>query len=334
MYKKLIASGVTASTLLLGTVTPITHAESNETTQEQPNQVSQEAIDQAKERNDESVKGNKDNELKDPVYAEGSDLDSSQKSKTKELLGVDDGTKTYDVTTSDVQSYTGGTYDFIKSSAIIEPKKLKKGVDVEIVTPDNITRITKEQYINASITSGIKDADIKIASVEPVTGEGALAGIYESLEKEGFNVDKVDAQSANQELNDLSSIKEEQKNSGNDDYSDKAMNNAVADMKGQVADKKHDKEDLTENDIKQIVDDTLKEKGMDKQLTNDQKVKIENIVINASDSKAMNDDPKSFKDQSDKLKNKLSDSVDKVKEEAGENKGFFKSLWDKITGWF
>ena len=38
-------------------------------------------------------------------------------------------------------------------------------VDVKIDTPDNITKVTSEQYQNAAITAGIKNAEIHIASV-------------------------------------------------------------------------------------------------------------------------------------------------------------------------
>lgn len=321
MYKKILAGSMTSAMLLLS-VTPVGFAETQSHTDvDMQEKVDQPEIDESKD------------ELKDTIYVEGADLTEDQKERTRDLLDVKNGTKTYDINVKDVSDYTGTQYDNIKSSAIIKPKKFyKHGVDVDIVTPDNITQVSKESYINASITSGIKDADIKIASVEPVTGDGALTGIYEALEQQGFEVNEDDAQNATKEINDLSQI--DQNHRDDKDYSDEKMNNAVADMKGQVADKKHGNEKVDEQAVRDIVDETLKEKGLDDVLNDNEKIKVENIIINASNSKVMKEDPKSVSDQTSQLKNKLSKSIDDAKEKANDNKGFFSKLIDKIKGWF
>ena len=64
----------------------------------------------------------------------------------------------------------------------VSVKKLPKGsgIKVEILTPENITSITQSQYTNAAITSGITDAEIKVASPTKVTGESALVGVYKA----------------------------------------------------------------------------------------------------------------------------------------------------------
>lgn len=321
MYKKILAGSMTSAMLLLS-VTPVGFAETQSHTDvDMQEKVDQPEIDESKDK------------LKDTIYVEGADLTEDQKERTRDLLDVKNGTKTYDINVKDVSDYTGTQYDNIKSSAIIKPKKFyKHGVDVDIVTPDNITQVSKESYINASITSGIKDADIKIASVEPVTGNGALTGIYEALEQQGFEVNEDDAQNATKEINDLSQI--DQNHRDDKDYSDEKMNNAVADMKGQVADKKHGNEKVDEQAVRDIVDETLKEKGLDDVLNDNEKIKVENIIINASNSKVMKEDPKSVSDQTSQLKNKLSKSIDDAKEKANDNKGFFSKLIDKIKGWF
>ena len=321
MYKKILVGSMTSAMLLMS-ATPVGFAD----TQSQTDVDVQEKADQPQ------IDKSKD-ELKDTLYVEGADLTEDQKQRTRDLLDVKEGTKTYDINVKDVSDYTGTQYDNIKSSAIIKPKKFyKHGVDVDIVTPDNITQVSKESYINASITSGIKDVDIKIASVEPVTGDGALTGIYEALEQQGFEVNEDDAKNATEEINDLSQI--DQNHRDDEDYSDEKMNNAVADMKGQVADKKHGNEKVDEQAVRDIVDETLKEKGLDDVLNDNEKIKVENIVINASNSKVMKEDPKSVSDQTSQLKNKLSKSIDDAKEKANDNKGFFSKLIDKIKGWF
>lgn len=321
MYKKILAGSMTSAMLLLSAI-PVGFAETQSHTDvDMQEKVDQPEIDESKDK------------LKDTIYVEGADLTEDQKERTRDLLDVKNGTKTYNINVKDVSDYTGTQYDNIKSSAIIKPKKFyKHGVDVDIVTPDNITQVSKESYINASITSGIKDVDIKITSVEPVTGDGALTGIYEALEQQGFEVNEDDAKNATEEINDLSQI--DQNHRDDEDYSDEKMNNAVADMKGQVADKKHGNEKVDEQAVRDIVDETLKEKGLDDVLNDNEKIKVENIVINASNSKVMKEDPKSVSDQTSQLKNKLSKSIDDAKEKANDNKGFFSKLIDKIKGWF
>lgn len=319
----MLAGGMT-STMLLLSMTPVGFAETQSHTDvDMQEKVDQPEIDESKDK------------LKDTLYVEGADLTENQKEHTRDLLDVKDHTKTYDINVKDVSDYTGTQYDNIKSSAIIKPKHFyQHGIDVDIVTPDNITQVSKESYINASITSGIKDADIKIASVEPVTGDGALTGIYEALEQQGFEVNDKDAQNATQEINDLSNI--DQNHQDDDKYSDKKMNHAVADMKGQVADKKHENEDVDTKVVREIVDNTLKEQGLDDVLTDNEKDKVQNIIVNASNSEIMKKDPKAVSDQTSHLKDKLSKSIkdakDKVKNH--EHKGFFKRLIDKIKGWF
>src|SRR5699024_142811 len=124
-------------------------------------------------------------------------------------------------------------------------KSFRKGVETEIVTPDNITKVTEEQYTNAAISAGIQNAKIRVAStVEPTTGDGALTGIVKAYAEEGKDLNEEDVRNANQEMSDLANISEE--NKGNDDYSDGAMNNAVAEMKEQVADEKQKNGDVAE----------------------------------------------------------------------------------------
>ncbi|HDA5091079.1 TPA: DUF1002 domain-containing protein [Staphylococcus aureus] len=301
--KKNIITALAVSSLLLVNSTAVTHAESNS--------------------------GESHKELEHDIYIEGADLNNEQAEETKEKLNVKDDFKSYEVSTQDVSKYTGGTYDTIYSSATITPKKFGKGIDVEITTPENITRITKEQYINACITSGIENAKIKVASVEKVTGEGALTGIYKALEEEGIEVNQDDIQKANEEMDNLATINDEQKDNGND--VNEPLNNAVADMKEQVADKKANGDSISREDVQNIVDNTLTDKGLDKVLNDSQKEKIVVIIYNASQSNAMKTNPESIKKQASKLKDGLSD---KVKDFDSKNDGVLSKLWNDFVSWF
>lgn len=174
-----------------------------------------------------------------PVFIKGADLKGSDLQQTENDLGVENDYETYSVTTDDVKKYVpnSGNLSYIYSSATIKHKKWGRGVDVEIDTPDNITKVTSEQYQNASITAGIKNAEIHIASVEPVTGEGALAGIYKAYEEKGNTLNTQDIQNSNQEMQDLTAISQENENK--DGYSDEALNASIADIKQSIKDIYH-----------------------------------------------------------------------------------------------
>ncbi|EZV56606.1 hypothetical protein V074_02747 [Staphylococcus aureus 2010-60-1240-1] len=279
-------------------------------------------------------------ELKEDVITYGGNLTSEQKDDVREKLGAKESYKSYDVSVGDVEKFTGVTYDHIYSSSVIEPKSFGKGVDVEIVTPDNITKVTEEQYTNAAISAGIQNAKIRVAStVEPTTGDGALTGIVKAYAEAGNDLNAEDVKNANQEMSDLANISEE--NKGNDDYSDAAMNNAVADMKEQVADEKEQNGDVSEDKIRSIVDETLKEKGLDNAINDNQRNTIYNIIINVANSNTLQNDPKAFKKQIGDYKNQLEknhgDLIDKVKDKAKdlnteENRNFLQKIWDAIVG--
>lgn len=309
MNKKQIVSGILATSLLFGGYSA----------------ADAKVISNNKEKNN-------DNKIENKVFIKGGDLDKSEVEDTKDELDVNSSYKTYSINKDEVTELTGSSYAFIHSSASIVPNKIKKGVTVEITTPDNITRITEEQYANAAITAGIKNAHIKIASIDRVTGEGALAGIHKSYAEEGNELNQQDIDNANDEMETLAQINDENKDK--DDYSDEAMNNAVADMKEQVANEKAKGNDVSSKDVDKIVDKTLKDKGIRDSLNDNQITNINNIVINASKSSAMEQDPEAYADQASKLKDNLSGSIDKLKEKAYDNKGLLAKIWDAIVGFF
>lgn len=249
---------------------------------------------------------------KEEIFIQGADLNNNQLVETKEKLGVGNNVTTYKVTNTDVIEYTGTEYDFIHSSALIKPKRFTSGVDVEIETPENITRITREQYMNAAITSGIQDATIKIASVDQVTGEGALTGIYKAYATQGHRLNAQDIQNANQEMNHLARISENHQNK--DGYSDEALNEAVAEMKAQIAEAKASHQQLNSTTINQIVNQTLTERGLYQILSDHEIAVIQNIMVNVAESNVVNQDPDAFKKQATELKEMIqSQAGDKLK---------------------
>ncbi|HGH0793443.1 TPA: DUF1002 domain-containing protein [Staphylococcus pseudintermedius] len=302
MYKKLFISGVVTSMLMVGV-----------------------------------AQGANEFKPKEEIFIQGADLNNNQLVETKEKLGVGNNVTTYKVTNTDVIEYTGTEYDFIHSSALIKPKRFTSGVDVEIETPENITRITREQYMNAAITSGIQDATIKIASVDQVTGEGVLTGIYKAYATQGHRLNAQDIQNANQEMNHLARISENHQNK--DGYSDEALNEAVAEMKAQIAEAKASHQQLNSTTINQIVNQTLTERGLYQILSDHEIAVIQNIMVNVAESNVVNQDPDAFKKQATELKEMIqSQAGDKLKKlkdlDNEETRNFLQKLWDAIVSIF
>lgn len=275
-----------------------------------------------------------------PVFIKGADLEGQDLQQTENDLGVDDNYETYNVNVNDVSNYipNSSNLSYIYSSATIEHKKWGKGVDVKIDTPDKITKVTSEQYQNAAITGGIKNAEIHIASVEPVTGEGALAGIYKAYEEKGNNLNTEDIQNSNQEMNDLGTISEE--NKGKAGYSDEALNASIADIKEQLADiKQNQDKQITQQQVEDTVNKVLDERGLSEILSDNQIQMINNNMINVANSNALTSDPKAFKQNAkDVLKNiekNSDDLLNKAKDKAKdlnteENRNLLQRIWDGI----
>ncbi|KSZ62585.1 DUF1002 domain-containing protein [Staphylococcus epidermidis] len=277
----------------------------------------------------------------EPVFIKGADLEGQDLQQTENDLGVDDNYETYNVNVNDVSNYipNSSNLSYIYSSATIEHKKWGKGVDVKIDTPDNITKVTSEQYQNAAITAGIKNAEIHIASVDQVTGEGALAGIYKAYEEKGNDLNAEDIQNSNQEMNDLGRISEE--NKGKDGYSDEALNASIADIKEQLADiKQNQDKQITQQQVEDTVNKVLDERGLSEILSENQIQMINNNMVNVANSNALTSDPKAFKQNAkDVLKNiekNSDDLLNKAKDKAKdlnteENRNLLQRIWDGIV---
>ncbi|HCW0122397.1 TPA: DUF1002 domain-containing protein [Staphylococcus aureus] len=277
----------------------------------------------------------------EPVFIKGADLEGQDLQQTENDLGVDDNYETYNVNVNDMSNYipSSSNLSYIYSSATIEHKKWGKGVDVKIDTPDNITKVTSEQYQNAAITAGIKNAEIHIASVDQVTGEGALAGIYKAYEEKGNDLNAEDIQNSNQEMNDLGRISEE--NKGKDGYSDEALNASIADIKEQLAYiKQNQDKQITQQQVEDTVNKVLDERGLSEILSENQIQMINNNMVNVANSNALTSDPKAFKQNAkDVLKNiekNSDDLLNKAKDKAKdlnteENRNLLQRIWDVIV---
>lgn len=124
------------------------------------------------------------------------------------------------------------------------------GVTVNIATPQNILNVSKSTYINAAITSGVKNAHIEVASATPVTGEGALTGIYAILAKEGV-LEQASAELAQEEIVLVDTVV-------NDSQINSDVANAMmADIKAEVAQVVQDGDIVNGDKITNIINETM-----------------------------------------------------------------------------
>ena len=163
----------------------------------------------------------------------GASLTAQEAEQTKQLLGANnlpiDNTIYVDGTVVNQYLQDGSNQNTgVFSSALIEKLPEGSGVQVQVITPQNILVVKPTTYQNAAITSGAKDVLIKIATVKPVTGEGALAGVYALFEKAGLKVDQKSIVVAEKEIQLVEQAKKENQ------VTDVQINKIIVEMKTQI----------------------------------------------------------------------------------------------------
>ncbi|WP_276876532.1 DUF1002 domain-containing protein [Anaerococcus hydrogenalis] len=272
-------------------------------------------------------------------YMYGTGLNQNQIDQVKDKLGLTDDINMASVNGADCEKYLGyraNDYDMISSVSV---KKLPKGsgIKVEILTPENISSITQSQYTNAAITSGITDAQIKVASPKVVTGESALVGVYKAIELSGEKVDTQSTQTAQEELGTLKKISDENQENGSFDK-DK-LDQAVAEVKQNL--KEYKDQNGSPADSKQIqvfIQDALKNVNMGDILSNNNIQILVNYFEKyqespAIDSKNVEENLKKFAgnltEKGKKFYQDNKEDIDKVGNDIKES-----GLWDKILQFF
>ena len=272
-------------------------------------------------------------------YMYGSGLNQNQIENVKNKLGLSDDINMESVNGSDCEKYLGYRAEDYNMISSVSVKKLPKGsgIKVEILTPENITSITQSQYTNAAITSGISDAEIKVASPTQVTGESALVGVYKALEMSGEKVDTESTQTAQEELGTLKKISDE--NEGNGSFDKDKLDQAVAEVKQNLKDYK-DKNGQTADSgqIQIFIQDALKNVNMGDILSNNNIQILVNYFEKyqespAIDSKNVEENLKKFAgnltEKGKKFYEDNKDDINKVGNDVKES-----GLWDKIVQFF
>ena len=281
-----------------------------------------------------------------PDYVLGYSLDQSQIEQTLSLLNYDGSKDKEEWKTMTPEVYSSimnvANDDSLELYSSVKIQKLGKNkpLEVNIVTPQNITKVTADMYRNAAVTLGLEHAQITVASPIQVTGESALAGIYYSLEKNGAKVSQESKDLAQEELTTLAGINEE--NAGKKNFDADKLNVALTDIKTAVANAKQNNQDLSKDDIRKIVEETLKNYKLDTTVTGDQINLIINFAVNLSKSSVISS--KSFTKTLTDLKNSIVDKAgdtfnnininfdtDSILKDSGN---FFTNVWNAIAGFF
>lgn len=159
------------------------------------------------------------------------------------------------------------------SCAYIETKD-RGGIELESY---NINWVTDDMYVNALTTAGIQDAKVVVAAYKPVSGTGALAGIFKAYEDlTGEKLQESAKSVATEELvitSDLQSVL--------DDASPEFIN----DLKSKLALTKN----MSDDEIRALIVETAKD--YDAELTQDQ---IEQILGLIKKMNELDIDPDTF----------------------------------------
>ena len=276
-----------------------------------------------------------------PVVTLGTSLTDAQKQGTLKTLTapLNGGNyQTITVTGSDLVKYLNPSGDnFTTSSGVWSSTMIQKtssgsGINVKILDYDgknNITTITANQYKNAALTAGISDANIYVTSAIPIDGSGALAGVYAAYAKNGNALNQKQVNAAQDEMNTLSGITQDNKNKKG--YSDAQLNNAVAGAKNEMA---KQGQNITDSQIRDIVNNQININHLGDTINNNQKNQIVNLLIEIRDSGALKDG--NFKQQASKLSSQIQNGAKNIfnKFNTQENRNWLQNLWDQIVKFF
>ncbi|GAA0367221.1 DUF1002 domain-containing protein [Alkalibacterium iburiense] len=277
-----------------------------------------------------------------PTFVYGGGLDDAQVEETADLLGIDsmENVASVAVTGEDLQTYLGtgsGSTASMISSVLVQRENEGEGVTVIIETPDDITQITEEQYINAAITAGVEDVTIMVASIRPVTGESALTGIYKAFDVNGEDLDQDRMEVAQEELETTNQIAQE--NSDEEDFDTSRFDQAIVEIKQQLADFRDRQDELaTREEIEQIINDALANNDLQNVISQDQIDRLLAFFERYQQTGAI--DSAQVREQLEQFSNDLRDRFGDVWQQA-EDSGlidqignFFRQIWDAIRGLF
>lgn len=251
-----------------------------------------------------------------PIIVYGANLSDAEVEKVRELLDVDEAqdAREYEVTGQDYNDYIGGNPSSnMYSSAKIVGEEKGKGITIHIVTPENITKVTSEMYLNALLTAGVENASVYVASPRPVTGHSALTGIYKAYDAEGVTLDEDRMEVAGEELGVATDLAERE------GMSQEKVSELLAEIKKAISEQKP----ATKEDIERIIQEQLSK------LEINLSEKDRQMLIDLFEKmRSLNIDFGKVKEQLEDLTNTIKDKIGDLGIEIDE--GF----WQKVVDFF
>lgn len=213
------------------------------------------------------------------------------------------------------------------SCACIEPTDAG-GIVVETT---NLNYVTNSMIASALTTAGVANCKVQAASPFEVSGTGALTGAMKAYEvATSEELDEEKKTLANEEIKTSVDLADE---IGQDEAT-----SVINDSKESVIEKS-EKKDLTEDDVRKIVDEELAKRNLT--LSDENKQKLVVLLVKVSDQDY---DLGVVKNNLDKITEELSDTVNDLSNKVDElknkdaltesDKNFFTSLVDSIKEFF
>lgn len=275
-----------------------------------------------------------------PTFVYGGGLSEAQIAETAELFDIEEMNNVASTPAlgDDLVKYlgygSGNTASMI--SSVLVQKDNNSGVNVDILTPENITTITAQQYTNAAITAGVEDVNIEVAAIRPVTGESALTGVYKALEVNGEELDKERMEVAQEELEATSEIADD---ADLDEEASGRLDGVIVEIKQQLADIKDRTDQLaTRDEIEQIINDALAKYDLQNVIS----IENINVLINYFENyqKTSAIDSEQVREQLNQFANDLGNKIGEVWQDAEESglldriANFFREIVDSIMSLF
>lgn len=260
-----------------------------------------------------------------PTFIYGGGLSQDEITQTKGELGIQNQTiEEFPVTGADIEKYLNLSQ--VSTSAMISSVLVERqgnGVHVDIVTPENITKVTEQQYANAAITAGVEDVQIRVASVKPVTGESALTGVYKAFEVNGEDLEQDRMIVAQEELETTTDIEENL-----DENQSGRFNQIIINIK-QTINNYYQENNTTidTEELRRIIREEIQNADLGQIITEEQ---INQLVIffqNYQQTSAI--DSEQVRQQLNELGTTISDAYEEARDS-----GWFERIWRSIRDFF
>ncbi|TJX13455.1 DUF1002 domain-containing protein [Tissierella creatinini] len=260
----------------------------------------------------------------DVIISLGDDLTEGEKETILTEFDPPENPQLITTTNAEEHEYLGGVIPAGKignkaiSSVMIT--YTEKGSGLKVDTSDKINYITDQNYINALITAGVEDADIKITAPRNATGTAALTGIMKAYEvSTGEVIDEDIKKVANEELVRTAEIGEIIGN----DKAEELINR----IKQEIA----DKNPKTTDEVRDIIINIVNNYNIN--LTDEQ---IDQLIALFDKMKSLDID---WKQVSNQIQNIAGKASDYLSSEEGQGflqglKSFLNALIDLIASFF